>query len=194
MKQESNKRLYFTDDFSPANVADLQAQGYTLRKASAYHESDTLEACAEVAGDVPQAYLDLIARTKANIITANVQVGITPELQKVIDDAKTECEKVVAENVELKEQIETLKADLTPGEPADLSGLIPAEQFDEVAQKLTETEDQLNKEREAVKKLTAEKDALLTQVKDLESKLKKQTAAEAKAAKAAEAKTEQPKE
>ncbi len=194
MKQESNKRLYFTNDFSPANVADLQAQGYTLRKASAYHESDTLEACAEVAGDVPQAYLDLIARTKANIITANVQVGITPELQKVIDDAKTECEKVVAENVELKEQIETLKADLTPGEPADLSGLIPAEQFDAVAQKLTETEDQLNKEREAVKKLTAEKDALLTQVKDLESKLKKQTAAEAKAAKAAEAKTEQPKE
>ena len=194
MKQESNKRLYFTDDFSPANVADLQAQGYTLRKASAYHESDTLEACAEVAGDVPQAYLDLIARTKANIITANVQVGITPELQKVIDDAKTECEKVVAENVELKEQIETLKADLTPGEPADLSGLIPAEQFDAVAQKLTETEDQLNKERVAVKKLTAEKDALLTQVKDLESKLKKQTAAEAKAAKAAEAKTEQPKE
>ena len=194
MKQESNKRLYFTDDFSPANVADLQAQGYTLRKASAYHESDTLEACAEVAGDVPQAYLDLIARTKANIITANVQVGITPELQKVIDDAKTECEKVVAENVELKEQIKTLKADLTPGEPADLSGLIPAEQFDAVAQKLTETEDQLNKEREAVKKLTAEKDALLTQVKDLESKLKKQTAAEAKAAKAAEAKTEQPKE
>lgn len=194
MKQESNKRLYFTDDFSPANVADLQAQGYTLRKASAYHESDTLEACAEVAGDVPQAYLNLIKRNKANIVTANVQVSITPELQKVIDDAKTECEKVVAENVELKEQIETLKADLTPGEPAGLSGLIPAEQFDAVAQKLTETEDQLNKEREAVKKLTAEKDALLTQVKDLESKLKKQTAAEAKAAKAAEAKTEQPKE
>lgn len=194
MKQESNKRLYFTDDFSPANVADLQAQGYTLRKASAYHESDTLEACAEVAGDVPQAYLDLIARTKANIITANVQVGITPELQKVIDDAKAKCEKVVAENAELKEQIETLKADLTPGEPADLSGLIPAEQFGAVAQKLTETEDQLNKEREAVKKLTAEKDALLAQVKDLEAKLKKQAATEAKAAKAAETKAEQPKE
>lgn len=194
MKQESNKRLYFTNDFSPENVAKLQGEGYTLRKASAYHEADTLEACAEVAGDVPQAYLDLIAHTKANIVTANVQVGITPELQAVIDDAKAECEKVVAENAELKEQIETLKADLTPGEPADLSGLIPAEQFDAVAQKLTETEDQLNKEREAVKKLTAEKDALLTQVKDLESKLKKQTAAEAKAAKAAEAKTEQPKE
>lgn len=135
MKQESNKRLYFTNDFSPENVAELQAQGYTLRKASAYHEADTLEACAEVAGDVPQAYLDLIARTKANIITANVQVGVTPDLQKVIDDAKAECEKVQAEN-------ESLKA----------------------------------------------------QVKDLESKLKKQTAAEAKAAKTAETKAEQPKE
>ena len=143
MKQESNKRLYFTDDFSPANVADLQAQGYTLRKASAYHESDTLEACAEVAGDVPQAYLDLIARTKANIITANVQVGITPELQKVIDDAKTECEKVVAENVELKQQLETLKAGLVPGEPADLTGLVPLEQFDAIALDLTNTKEQL---------------------------------------------------
>lgn len=194
MKQESNKRLYFTNDFSPENVAELQAQGYTLRKASAYHEADTLEACAEVAGDVPQAYLDLIKRNKANIVTANVQVSITPELQKVIDDAKAECEKVVAENAELKEQIVTLKANLTSGDPSDLSGLVPTEQFDAVAQKLTETEDQLNKEREAVKKLTAEKDALLTQVKDLESKLKKQTAAEAKAAKAAEAKAEQPKE
>ena len=156
MKQESNKRLYFTNDFSPENVAELQARGYTLRKASAYHEADTLEACAEVAGDVPQAYLDLIKRNKANIVTANVQVSITPELQKVIDDAKAECEKVVAESNELKER--------------------------------------LNKECEAMKKLTAEKDALLTQVKDLETKLKKQTATEAKAAKAAETKAEQPKE
>ena len=112
MKQESNKRLYFTNDFSPENVAELQGQGYTLRKASAYHEADTLEACIEVAGDVPQAYLDLIARTKANIITANVQVGITPELQAVIDEAKAECEKVVAENEALKQKIAALDGSL----------------------------------------------------------------------------------
>lgn len=112
MKQESNKRLYFTNDFSPENVAELQAQGYTLRKASAYHEADTLEACSEVAGDVPQAYLDLIARTKANIITTNVQVSITPELQATINEAKTECEKVRAENVELKEQLATAQGEL----------------------------------------------------------------------------------
>ena len=112
MKQESNKRLYFTNDFSPENVADLQGQGYTLRKASAYHEADTLEACIEVAGDVPQAYLDLITRTKANIVTANVQVSITPELQAIIDQAKAECEKVFAENMELEQKISVLDAAL----------------------------------------------------------------------------------
>ena len=112
MKQESNKRLYFTNDFSPENVAELQGKGYTLRKASAYHEADTLEACAEVAGDVPQAYLDLITRTKANIVTANVQVSITPELQAIIDQAKAECEKVVAENEALKQKIAALDGSL----------------------------------------------------------------------------------
>lgn len=112
MKQESNKRLYFTNDFSPENVAELQGKGYTLRKASAYHEADTLEACAEVAGDVPQAYLDLIEHTKANIVTANVQVSITPELQAVIDEAKAECEKVVAENEALKQKIAALDGSL----------------------------------------------------------------------------------
>lgn len=172
MKQESNKRLYFTNDFSPENVAKLQGEGYTLRKASAYHEADTLEACAEVAGDVPQAYLDLIAHTKANIVTANVQVGITPELQAVIDEAKAECEKVAIENVNLKEQ--------------------------------------LDKEREAVKKLTLENTGLLdkvliaektlveadTEIKALKAAPKKPTAAELKAAKTAEETkpVEQPKE
>ena len=112
MKQESNKRLYFTNDFSPENVAELQGKGYTLRKASAYHEADTLEVCIEVAGDVPQAYLDLITRTKANIVTANVQVSITPELQAVIDEAKAECEKVVAENEALKQKIAALDGSL----------------------------------------------------------------------------------
>ena len=112
MKQESNKRLYFTNDFSPENVAELQGKGYILRKASAYHEADTLEACAEVAGDVPQAYLDLITRTKANIVTANVQVSITPELQATIDQAKAECEKVVAENEALKQKIAALDGSL----------------------------------------------------------------------------------
>ena len=102
------------------------------------------------------------------------------------------------------------KANLIPGEPADLSGLVPTEQFDAVAQKLTETEDQLNKEREAVKKLTAENSELKgklliaekslvaadEEIKALKAAAKKPTAAELKAAKAAEeaAKAEQSKE
>ena len=45
-------------------------------------------------------------------ITLNLKVGITPELQKVIDQAKAECEKVVAENEVLGQKISVLDAAL----------------------------------------------------------------------------------
>ena len=48
---------------------------------------------------------------KAKPLTVDLKVGITPELQKVIDQAKAECEKVVAENVELKDQLATSKGE-----------------------------------------------------------------------------------
>ena len=105
-------------------------------------------------------------------VVVNLEVGITPELQATIDEAKAECEKVVAENIDLKEQ--------------------------------------LNKEREAVKKLdlenaqlkgqvlTAEKTLLAAdaEIKALKAPPKKPTAAELKVAKAAEEvdTAEQPKE
>ena len=162
MKQESNKRLYFTNDFSPENVAELQGKGYTLRKASAYHEADTLEACAEVAGDVPQAYLDLIEHTKANIVTANVQVSITPELQATIDKAKAECEKVVAENVDLKEQLDKER---------------------EAVKKLDLENTQLKDKVSTAEKTLLAADA---EIKALKAASKKPTAAELKAAKTAE--------
>jgi hypothetical protein len=38
-------------------------------------------------------------------VIVNLKVGITPELQTVIDDAKAECEKATDENVGLKEQL-----------------------------------------------------------------------------------------
>jgi len=117
-------------------------------------------------------------------VSMSYAVSIIPEPQAAIDEAKAECEKVRAENDDLKQQIETLKAGSKQGEPADLSGLVSVEQFDAVAQKVFETEEQLSKEREAVKKLTTDNESLATQVKNLEAKLKKQTAAELKAAKA----------
>ena len=39
-------------------------------------------------------------------ITVSLKVSITPELQATIDDAKAECEKVVAENDDLKQQLD----------------------------------------------------------------------------------------
>lgn len=120
MKQESNKRLYFTNDFSPENVAELQAQGYTLRKASAYHEADTLEACAEVAGDVPQAYLDLIKRNKANIVTANVQVSITPD---DLTNTKEQLATAQSELISFKNDVGAMQARIAELQSLDYSKL-----------------------------------------------------------------------
>lgn len=105
---------------------------------------------------VDQAYAFLENQPKSQTVSLNV--GITPELQASLDEAKAECEKVVAENTDLAEQ--------------------------------------LDKERDAVKKLTSENDELKAKVKEFEVKAKKPTAAEAKAAKAAEEAKEadQPKE
>ena len=103
-------------------------------------------------GDYPQIKADYEALeipvnvrelSLAKPLTIDVKVGITPELQAVIDEAKAECEKVVAENEELKQQLEALKAGLVPGEPVDLTGLVSTEQFDAVALDLTNTKEQL---------------------------------------------------
>lgn len=53
---------------------------------------------------VDQAYAFLDSQPKSQTVSLNV--GITPELQASLDEAKTECEKVVAENDGLKKQIE----------------------------------------------------------------------------------------
>lgn len=52
------KILYFTDDFTAQNVAFAERNRLTVRKASAYHEGDTLETCDAVCGDVPAAYAE----------------------------------------------------------------------------------------------------------------------------------------
>lgn len=164
---QKTKKLYFTNDFSPENVEKLQGEGWTLRNRAATHKGDFIEDADEYGGGVPDWYQE-----KGEQITVTLNTEIAPELQQAIDDAKAECEKVVAENAELKEQ--------------------------------------LDKERAAVKKLTSENAELLNKVlaaektlveadveiKSLKAASKKPTAAELKAAKAAEeaVKAEQPKE
>ncbi|KCZ38999.1 stress-responsive nuclear envelope family protein [Acinetobacter baumannii 45002_9] len=59
--------------------------------------------------EVPVEVRKLEEPQKTTMATVNVEVGVTPELQAVIDDAKAECEKVVEENTQLKQKIAILE-------------------------------------------------------------------------------------
>lgn len=66
--------------------------------------------------EIEAAYQDLgvgievrEAPKPSNPITVNVVTELSPELQQVIDDAKAEVEKVLAENAELKAKIAELE-------------------------------------------------------------------------------------
>ncbi|MFA2969351.1 stress-responsive nuclear envelope protein [Acinetobacter pittii] len=59
--------------------------------------------------DIPVEVRKLEEPEKSTLATVNVAVGITPELQEVIDQAKADCEKVVEENGQLKQKIEILE-------------------------------------------------------------------------------------
>ncbi|HGH3214622.1 Ish1 domain-containing protein [Acinetobacter baumannii] len=59
--------------------------------------------------EVPVEVRKLEVPQKTTLATVNVAVGITPELQAVMDDAKAECEKVIEENGQLKQKIEILE-------------------------------------------------------------------------------------
>ncbi|MFA3618649.1 stress-responsive nuclear envelope protein [Acinetobacter baumannii] len=59
--------------------------------------------------EVPVEVRKLEEPQKTTLATVNVEVGVTPELQTVIDDAKAECEKVVEENTQLKQKIAILE-------------------------------------------------------------------------------------
>lgn len=115
-------------------------------------------------------------------INLNVKVGITPELQQVIADAKAECEKAVAENEALKEQIIALE-----------NG---AKEYSDLTSENSRLKDQLTLSEKNIGELQTVIDSLNKTVAELESKPKKPTAAEVKAAKAAEEikPVEQPKE
>ncbi|MEN8315624.1 stress-responsive nuclear envelope protein, partial [Acinetobacter baumannii] len=59
--------------------------------------------------NIPVEVRKLEEPAKTTLATVNVAVGITPELQKVIDQAKADCEKVIEENGQLKQKIEILE-------------------------------------------------------------------------------------
>ncbi|MBJ8432878.1 Ish1 domain-containing protein [Acinetobacter pittii] len=56
--------------------------------------------------DIPVEVRKLEEPAKTTLATVNVAVGITPELQDAIDQAKADCEKVIEENGQLKQKIE----------------------------------------------------------------------------------------
>ncbi|MDA3464698.1 Ish1 domain-containing protein [Acinetobacter nosocomialis] len=104
MKAKS-KKIYFTNDFSVVNVNKLQGEGWVLRNARLAAADTSIEPADEYGGDVPLHY----KRSSGTLAKVDVAVGITPELQEVIDNTKAECEKVVEENTQLKQKIEILE-------------------------------------------------------------------------------------
>lgn len=59
--------------------------------------------------DIPVEVRKLEDPAKTTLATVNVEVGITPELQEVIDETKAECLKVTEENSQLKQKVEILE-------------------------------------------------------------------------------------
>jgi len=59
--------------------------------------------------DIPVEVRKLEEPSKTTLATVSAVIGITPELQKVVDETKAECKKVVEENTQLKQKIEILE-------------------------------------------------------------------------------------
>ncbi|EME5683549.1 Ish1 domain-containing protein [Acinetobacter baumannii] len=59
--------------------------------------------------DIPVEVRKLEEPVKTTLATVSAVIGITPELQKVVDETKAECEKVVEENTQLKQKIAILE-------------------------------------------------------------------------------------
>ncbi len=125
----------------------------------------------QIKADYEELSIDVEVRAlpKAKPLTIDVKVGITPELQAIIDESKAECAKAVAENDDLKQQLETLKAGLVPGEPADLTGLVSTEQFDAVALDLTNTKEQLATAQGELIAFKNDVDAMQVRIAELQS-------------------------
>ncbi|MGZ7881847.1 stress-responsive nuclear envelope protein [Acinetobacter soli] len=161
-----------------------------------YYENPKLDTAEVIIyGDYPQIQSDYKALgisvevrkleepAKTNLTTLNVAVGITPELQEVIDNSKAECEKLVTENENLKLQVEALR--------------VVHRENSELISENSRLKEQLLLANNALNQTTTERDDAVTKVQslektvgELESKVKKLIAAEAKAAKPVDAGTQ----
>ncbi len=109
----------------------------------------------EVDDDFPNA--DLVDQAYAfldnqpNSQTASLNVGITPELQASLDEAKAESEKVVAENTDLTEQLDKERKAVKKltSENDDLKAKV--KELEAKAKKLTAAEAKAAKETEEAK-------------------------------------------
>ncbi|MCL6243815.1 hypothetical protein M5F04_04410 [Acinetobacter sp. ANC 7200] len=141
--KEKVKKLYFTNDFSVENVQKLQGDGWIIRNAQLAKSDSFVEQADEYGGDVPERYKIGVGK-----ITVQLSAETSSELQQTIDDAKAECEKVVAENAELKdklliaekalvaadEEIKALKAAAKKPTAAELKAAKTAEEASKVEQ------------------------------------------------------------
>ena len=100
------KKLYFTNDFSASNVQKLQGEGWIIRNAQLAKSDSFVEKADEYGGDVPERY-----KTNIGKVTVELDVQTSPEPQQAIDEAKAECEKVVAERDDALEQLQTAKGE-----------------------------------------------------------------------------------
>jgi uncharacterized protein (DUF342 family) len=69
--------------------------------------------------DIPVEVRKLEEPAKTTLATVNVDVGITPELQALIDDAHAECEKATEENSQLRKKVSILEQ--AAGNQSDLT-------------------------------------------------------------------------
>lgn len=109
------KKLYFTNDFSKANVQKLQGEGWVLRNARLAANDSSVEQADEYGGDVPSHY----KHASGSSAVVNLAIGITPELQALIDDAHAEREKATEENSQLRKKVSILEQ--AAGNQSDLT-------------------------------------------------------------------------
>ena len=108
------KILYFTNDYSPENLAFAKQHGMIIRAANAIESAANVEACDFVYGDVPAAYRVFPEYTLPENDLAQLD-ALQAEIAALKDEIAKRDNTISALEAELqaaKAQIETLQAQL----------------------------------------------------------------------------------